>query len=69
VTTWLLDTNLISELRRPKPEPKLRRALDAPDGFAPWAGLDSANPEIDPPNEINYGCTAPASAFVGPGIA
>jgi len=28
---------------------ELRRALDAPDGFAAWASLDGADPEFNPP--------------------
>jgi hypothetical protein len=28
---------------------ELRRALDTPDGLAHGAGLDSADPEFDPP--------------------
>jgi hypothetical protein len=28
---------------------ELRRAHDAPDGFAHWAVLDSADPDFDPP--------------------
>jgi predicted nucleic acid-binding protein len=28
VTGWLLDTNILSELRRPKPEPKVRAFIE-----------------------------------------
>ncbi len=29
MTGWLLDTNILSELRRPKPEPKVRAFIEA----------------------------------------
>ncbi len=29
MTRWLLDTNILSELRRPKPEPKVRTFIEA----------------------------------------
>jgi hypothetical protein len=29
VTGWLLDTNILSELRRPKPEPKVHAFIEA----------------------------------------
>lgn len=63
VTRWLFDTNVLSELARPKPEPRVLAFIERTE--APWLSVASVH-------ELHYGLTVAPPAQkrrLGPWIA